>query len=298
MEIFYYVSPNGNFGDDLNKWLWDAILPGWRDWAPDVTLVGVGTLINSTGLESFRNKKVLVLGSGVGYGQTPDPELCAGWDIRFVRGPHSAMALGLERARAICDPAVLLPDLPDFQSIPPSGDVIFIPHHRSVQRHDWPAVCRAAGIEFVSPCHDAHDVIRKIAGARRVIAESMHAAIIADAFRVPWVPIRMWEYFHESKWADWAASLEFSVTVQPLFPRISGVTSMIPMDMFPRSRIALQRRVERISIVRALRSHAFSEAAMLSDGQILARQKALMWQVLDEVADHYGKASAKEGQET
>lgn len=296
MEIFFYISPKGNFGDDLNKWLWDDLLPGWRDWDSDVTLVGVGTLLNAKGLEKFRGRKVLVLGSGVGYGEAPDPSLRAGWDIRFVRGPHSARALGLEGERAICDPAVLLSDLPAFQNVPPTGDVLFIPHHRSVWRHDWPAVCRAAGIEFVSPHEDARDVIRKIAGAQRVIAESMHAAIIADTFRVPWVPIRMWELFHESKWQDWAASLEFEVAVKPLFPTLSSVAAMIPIAS--RSRIALQRRVERFGVVRALRHCAVTEPAMLTDAKALLRQKERMWQVLGEVAQHYGTGSVTSAKDT
>ncbi|PJN96058.1 hypothetical protein CNY89_04815 [Amaricoccus sp. HAR-UPW-R2A-40] len=47
MELCYHRAPLGNFGDDLNAWLWDELSPGWRDWAADRVLVGVGTLLNT-----------------------------------------------------------------------------------------------------------------------------------------------------------------------------------------------------------------------------------------------------------
>lgn len=31
MKLYYYESKEGNFGDDLNRWLWDSIFPGFFD---------------------------------------------------------------------------------------------------------------------------------------------------------------------------------------------------------------------------------------------------------------------------
>lgn len=41
MKPYHWESHHGNFGDDLNLWLWDFLLPGLRDVHPDVLLVGV-----------------------------------------------------------------------------------------------------------------------------------------------------------------------------------------------------------------------------------------------------------------
>ena len=30
LDLYYYHSSHGNFGDDLNTWIWDALLPGWQ----------------------------------------------------------------------------------------------------------------------------------------------------------------------------------------------------------------------------------------------------------------------------
>ena len=46
MKPYYWESQHGNFGDDLNLWLWDFLLPGLRDVHPEILLVGVGTVLN------------------------------------------------------------------------------------------------------------------------------------------------------------------------------------------------------------------------------------------------------------
>ena len=48
MKPYHWPSHHGNFGDDLNLWLWDALLPGLRDVREETLLVGVGTVLNPT----------------------------------------------------------------------------------------------------------------------------------------------------------------------------------------------------------------------------------------------------------
>ena len=167
MDLFYFKDPKGNFGDDLNEWLWDRLLPGWREGPADTVLIGVGTLINEGMLP--RDKRKLILGSGTGYGDLPfidDPDK---WDFRAVRGPRSAALLGLPEDRGIIDPAVLISDDPDFADLQTAGPPIFIPHHRSLDRHPWKDLCEGVGIEFVSPGGESKSVIRAIAQAPLVI---------------------------------------------------------------------------------------------------------------------------------
>ena len=38
MKLHYFISKRGNFGDDLNSWIWDNLIPGWQEWDHDVTL--------------------------------------------------------------------------------------------------------------------------------------------------------------------------------------------------------------------------------------------------------------------
>ncbi|MEJ0036290.1 MAG: hypothetical protein WDO68_09420 [Gammaproteobacteria bacterium] len=96
-------------------------------------------------------------------------------------------------------------------------DVIFVPHFTTAKDAGWRRACERAGVEFVDPREDCRVVLRKVASARLVIAEAMHAAIVADAFRVPWLPVASTSLFSTFKWVDWTASLRvpFKPTVLP-----------------------------------------------------------------------------------
>ena len=224
MQPFHWESSHGNFGDDLNLWLWDFLLPGFRDVHSDVLLVGVGTVLNRDLLPKGRRK--LVVGSGFGYGAPPDFSDKAEWDIRSVRGPLTAAELGLDADTAIVDPAVMAADMPDFQAVPKRHDALFVPHWESTVGGIWPTVCEAAGLAYVDPCGEAKAVIRAIAGARLVVAESMHAAILADALRVPWVAVTTSRNVNSFKWQDWAASLGLVYRPRrvPLSSRAEAIT--------------------------------------------------------------------------
>lgn len=224
MQPFHWESKHGNFGDDLNLWLWDFLLPGFRDVHPDMLLVGVGTVLNKDLLPLGRKK--LVVGSGFGYGAAPHLSDRAEWDVRSVRGPLTAAKLGLDATLGIVDPAVMVAEMPEFRAESKCHDTIFVPHWESTVGGIWPTVCEAAGLTYVDPCGEAKAVIREIAGARLVVAESMHAAILADALRVPWVAVTTSRNVNSFKWQDWAASLGLAYRPRrvPLSSRAEAIT--------------------------------------------------------------------------
>jgi succinoglycan biosynthesis protein ExoV len=206
MKPYYWESPHGNFGDDLNLWLWDFLLPDFREVHPDVLLVGVGTVLNKDLLPEEGRK--LVLGSGFGYGALPDMSDRSLWDIRCVRGPLTAEKVGVPRDLGIVDPAVLVADMPEFADLPKRHKRSFIPHWESAVAGLWPAVCTMAGLNYIDPRGEAKDVIRAIAQSELIVAESMHGAILADAFRVPWVAVATSDSINSFKWRDWATTVD------------------------------------------------------------------------------------------
>ncbi|PRD42543.1 succinoglycan biosynthesis protein exov [Phyllobacterium phragmitis] len=205
MRPFHWESNHGNFGDDLNLWLWDFLLPGLRDGNDEILLVGVGTVLNSTLLP--KNVLKLVIGSGYGYGTVPQISDRSEWDIHAVRGPKTAAKLGLDAKLGIADPAVMVTEMPEFQNLPKKNKAIFIPHWESAIGGIWDSVCKTVGLTYVDPCGEAKSVIREIAQSELVIAESMHAAILADAFRVPWIAVSTSGNINSFKWNDWAESV-------------------------------------------------------------------------------------------
>ena len=308
MDLIYYKDPHGNFGDDLNEWIWDHLLPGWQRWDGSTSLLGVGTLLNKKRLDPLRDRNLLIVGSGVGYGSVPVLPLPAGWDVRSVRGPQSARLLGLPESAGLLDPAIMVPEFPEYRAIKTAGPPIFIPHHKSVARLDWAAACRTAGIRFVSPTENAKDVIRQIAAAPLVIAESMHAAILADSFRVPWIPVRISHWFNAAKWNDWAESLELTIQIPPLFPQLDAIARLLrrrparasrpgtaattnPVTAQPYDKTTLRRRLERMIVAQRLRTIS-QQTPCLSDPAVLAARKADYEKVLERIRADYGGGSA------
>jgi succinoglycan biosynthesis protein ExoV len=227
MKPYYWESHHGNFGDDLNLWLWDYLLPGFRDVHPDVLLVGVGTVLNPALLPT--DQKKLVIGSGYGYGEPPDitqPD----WDVRCVRGPMTAAKLGLSPDKGITDPAALISDMPEFQGLPKIHKKTFIPHWESAEFGMWPSVCEPAGLTYLDPRGEAKAVIRHIAQSEMIVAESMHGAILADAFRVPWIAVSTSRSINNFKWNDWAASVgaTYNPRYVPVSTRAEAVAKRAP----------------------------------------------------------------------
>ena len=206
MKIHHLEQVGGNFGDELNRWLWLELLgDAGSDVADDVLFVGIGTILDKN-LPPAR--VTIVFGTGVGYTSVPQDIATPStrWRIYGVRGPLTARALNLDQRFAMTDPAILLATLREFSGLDRRG-TIFVPHWKSVRYGNWEAICNRLGIEYIHPCRDSKTVVRRIAAAEKVIAESMHAAIIADAFRVPWIPVALSREVSPFKWVDWTSSV-------------------------------------------------------------------------------------------
>jgi succinoglycan biosynthesis protein ExoV len=207
MKLHYFRSPHGNFGDDLNAWLWPELLPGvWDDGSDGITFVGIGTILNRL-VPDTRLK--IVAGSGVGYSPLP-PNLHDGsWEILGIRGPLSARAAGLPAEAAITDGAILLGTIDGL--VKPqgmrTGNVVFVPHVSSTETGEWENICARLGITYIDPRWDFHRVFALIGNARLVLAEAMHGAIVADTLRVPFVPLVSSREISSFKWMDWTLSM-------------------------------------------------------------------------------------------
>jgi succinoglycan biosynthesis protein ExoV len=208
MIKLYYPQGSDNVGDELNGWLWPALLGDVRHES-DVALLGIGTLLNEPFCRQLRaEQRIVVLGTGAGYGAPP--QLDERWKVYAVRGPRTATALGLSASLAIADSAYLLAGL-DWRSEVPAkrvGEVLVVPHHRSLPLLDWQALCDRAGLTFLSPLLPAETFM-----ARLVLAEAMHGAILADVVRVPWRAFSFGRQFNLDKWLDWSESLEIELDV-------------------------------------------------------------------------------------
>jgi succinoglycan biosynthesis protein ExoV len=209
-----------NFGDVLNDVLWPDYFGPFLREDDDTTFAAIGTVLSPA---LGKSGPVIVFGSGCGY--DPLPNLGAHWRFYFVRGPLSAKLLGLDQRLAITDPAILLADR--RPKVEPGRTVSFIPHWESSLSPLWREACRLAGIQYIDPLAPVPEICDQLARSSTVIAEAMHGAIVADAFRVPWIPALTSSRFNLFKWQDWGSSLGVSPSFHAL-PQI-GIADMLRM---------------------------------------------------------------------
>lgn len=212
MRLYFYRGKEPNFGDELNHYMLPHYFGDILDENEDALLLGIGSILFDTHPAKPHKH---VFGSGYG-GYTAPPHLDDRWHIYCVRGEFTARTLGLGRETVAGDGAILLNA---FRGVP-SGvrrqDVSFIPHFESLRRGRWDLVCEKAGVQLIDPRDDVETVLTRISESRLVIAEAMHGAIVADALRVPWIPILPRDRAHRMKWHDWASALDLTIDFRPL----------------------------------------------------------------------------------
>ncbi len=202
MQIKYCPIDGGNFGDALNTMVWDRLFPDLTQRKEGILVYGIGTLLDG---RHDRSLKKIVLGSGLGEASAalPDPN----WDFRWVRGPLSAHEFGLSSELALGDPAVLWPELQAGCGGTPGGPIGLIPHYRTWDSFDWGQVAANAGMVAINPRLSPNEVIVQSRGCSKIMAESLHGAICADAMAIPWAPCILAHRFNEFKWKDWLATV-------------------------------------------------------------------------------------------
>jgi len=173
------------------------------DDSNDTIFLGIGTLINR--LVPSKPKKV-VFSTGAGYGKLPRIQENK-WKFYCVRGPRTAKALSIDPNLAITDGAALVATVDTLPTPKKRFSFGYMPHHLSLIKGPWHEIAKAANLKYVDATNDVDTVLREIASCEILITEAMHGAIVADALRIPWIPVRCYRGILEFKWNDWCESL-------------------------------------------------------------------------------------------
>ena len=233
MKLYYFKDPNGNFGDDLNPWLWKKLIPSLFDENEDELFVGIGTLLNHR-LPERPIKHIF--GSGYGYG-TP-PILNNRFVFHAVRGYETARVLQLDPKLVITDAAVLLRTVTLPKHCEAPNAIGFMPHCQSSRNFDWKKVCDEIGLKYISAEWDVKTVLEEMLSCRKIVCEAMHGAIVADTLRIPWVPVSCYDYISEFKWRDWLSTLDLPYS--PIF-----ITSLYNADQGKPLKSVMKNRLKR-----------------------------------------------------
>lgn len=220
MRVVYYRHESGttNFGDELNFYLWDKLLPpAGHVLRPDLLFFGVGTLLK----EPLPPGPKLVFGAGAGYGRIP--KVTSEWDVRFVRGQDTALRLGLSPEKAISDPGILVAIMQSRASAP-RYPVAFMPRFSDADVLRPPAI--RSGFHFVDPRWPVEQVLDHLAACGTLVTEALHGAVVADALRIPWLPV-LYEPGHEFKWKDWLSMFEMDYHPLAICPSEHSLTEAL-----------------------------------------------------------------------
>lgn len=241
MDYIYYKDKKGNFGDDLNPWLWPQLFEG-KALPEDSLFLGIGSILNQQYKEKIDGinptARKIVFGTGVRVDhEVPTLKLDDSWDIRFLRGPLSS-AYFLNKYPSIADAAYavrLLPIIKNLLSTPKKFKIGFMPYFKSAPLFDWEMICKQLGFHYISPFSEngVEATLLDIASSEVIITEAMHGGILADALRVPWhrfvlsTPHTEGAVTSEFKWTDWLMSMEMSNQPETSFVKFytSGKTS-------------------------------------------------------------------------
>jgi hypothetical protein len=301
MKLFAYRGKQANFGDELNHWLWDRLLPGFFDEDESELFLGIGSILYNHFDPTARK---IVFGSGYGgYGAAP--KLDATWRVYFVRGPQTAEALEIDPGHGIGDSGILVRSCWDAASVEKRHDVSFIPHFESAIYGNWGGVCRRAGVNLIDPRWPVEAVLREISASRLVVSEAMHGVIVADALRVPWRAIRPLDPANRAKWGDWAAALDVSIAFTDLGPSnlVEAAGGWLRWNERLRKQVLFRhRRIRQLTgdrvfagAVRRLRQVCELEGQLSSDAAINAAHAAMLSKLEELRADYGQQPSAAPG---
>lgn len=271
MKIIYYKSDIGNFGDDLNAWLWKELIPDLMGLNDNIAFLGIGSILteNSPILqESSSFQKKIIFGSGV-RSINDFLEFDNSWYIPFVRGKYSSLKLFGDTDHYIADGAYFLALLKGYEQkrlSKKTHKIGFIPYFRSVDKVDWEAVCKKLDWHLILPTKVGVDgFIDEVVSCDRIISEAMHGAMIADIYRVPWERLRFYSHIHENevvsefKWNDWLSSIELNNTYVEI-PYI--IFNKYKQHFFPKR----YKKILENTIVNNLRKCDLNNFKLSSDG--------------------------------
>lgn len=245
----------GNFGDEIGELLKAFASPAALRTllAEDTRFFLLGSVINESWLKESISQvgaeKVFYWGCGF-RGERIAPELLNGVNIRGVRGLETQRYLTHQgiQVEAIGDTALLLPLL--FDKPTTKSGSIFIPHILDKKRHSYEA--EDLGVdEIIQPdtgsIDEVIDIIRRIAGARFVLAGAMHAGIVACAYDVPFA------FYGSSRRDSPVKYVDFlSIFGRDLYPEF--VTNTREGWAWHRKNA---RRLRRVSLLRILKAAPF-----------------------------------------
>lgn len=226
--------------------------------------MGIGSMLSVVGRHFHENQSLVVFGTGAGYAGLPgfrlgkkfpwhfetsatqlvnNPEVLEVFQnpnlhVYCVRGPLTARLLKLDEKLAITDAAVLVRKVAPLQASD-ANQISFMPIHRTALATDYKEICEQLSFQYIDPCEGVKSVLEKLRCTKVLISEALHGAIVADALRIPWIPVVSNPTVLRFKWEDYCLSLGMPYNPTRILPvwnykkMVAHFGSAIPSSMRP-----------------------------------------------------------------
>lgn len=196
-----------NFGDELSRTVVELMLARRGatlfDSAPKARqLLAVGSVLH------MATDQAVIWGTGL-HGNTPQRDhRYSGLDVRAVRGPVTRRFLadrGMEVPEVYGDPALLLPALTNGRfAVTGEIDVGFVPNLHDMNHVKKSGMAaRFPTMNIVDPLRAWDMVVADILRHRLVLASSLHGLIVAEAFGIPAIFVRLTDHEPLLKYQDY-----------------------------------------------------------------------------------------------
>lgn len=200
-----------NFGDALPEVLYPTAMLEELAADPENMYFLIGSVICNTVIDETLRAGYTPIFINCGWrGEELDDDLLAQCEFRGARGPHTQAELekhGID-VEVTHDPAYELPNL--FVKGAPNGLAMVVRHIIDESDYNQESIRQLGCDVLFSPVVDSYEdiieFINTISGARFVLAGSMHAAMVAHAYGVPFAPLMSDVIDCPPKWFDWFAA--------------------------------------------------------------------------------------------
>lgn len=231
-----------NFGDYLMQLIGEGIyLP--VEWSRlqnssccKYVLLGSFICDHNLNLVAEQNKYPVIVGCGY-RGEVLSPRLVSQSSVLGCRGKHSQVALAEVGVNTdwVGDPAVILPLLIKKRR-GKARDLVFMPHINDplrLQIKPTDIGCDRILQPSIQDMAQLKEAVREISGASFVLAGSMHAAIIAYAYGVPFAFYATEGGYRDCppKWADWLSSISSPYVTPAFFSDAAGGMNWYQQNM-------------------------------------------------------------------
>ena len=207
-----------NFGDYLSPLIVEAVSGRSVEYAPlkEAEMMAIGTILaNEHKAKRYGFKRrIHVWGSGCGQ---PEERFSARHFYHAVRGKETFQrVLGQPAIPALGDPGLLA----EMLVKPPMKQhkIGFVAHYVDRDRPEAVAFAAMEGVHAINVFEEPREVLRQIAACEFIVSSSLHGLVVADAYGVPNLRVRLSHgLIDELKFDDYYSAFNLSAP-KPLTP--------------------------------------------------------------------------------